>query len=49
MSTSPAPAMTIDSTATAGRASRPTEAATRIYQVVTIAAMLLLLGSLWVF
>jgi hypothetical protein len=43
------PALTIDLTATARRANRPNEAATRVYQVVTIAAMLLLLGSLWVF
>jgi hypothetical protein len=43
------PAMTLDSTAAAAPANRPNEAATRVYQVVTIAAMFLLLCSLWVF
>ncbi len=49
MSTSPAMTMTVAPTAAAGPANRPNEAGTRVYQVVTIAAMLLLLGSLWVF
>ncbi len=51
MSTSPAiaSAITIVPTATTERVSKPNEAATRIYQVVTIAAMFLLLCSLWVF
>ena len=51
MATSPAiaPAIAIAPTATAGPANRPNQAATRVYQGVTIAAMVLLLCSLWVF
>ena len=51
MATSPAitPAVAISPMAAAGPANRPNEAATRVYQGVTIAAMVLLLCSLWVF
>ncbi len=51
MATSPAiaPAVSIAPTVADGRANRPNEAATRVYQGVTIAAMVLLLFSLWVF
>jgi hypothetical protein len=47
MSTSPA--IAIAPSAVAAPANSPNQAATRVYQGVTIAAMLLLLFSLWVF